>query len=63
MKVMVLKLCISAVPLISFSHARTHTHFYQAVKGCANTVVSPAAQDDPSGASEATNAEGTQQAV
>lgn len=33
------------------------------MKGCANPTVSPAAQDDPTGASEVTNAEGAQQAV
>lgn len=34
-----------------------------AVIGCANSLVSPAAQDDPTGASEAENGKGAQQAV
>lgn len=33
------------------------------MESCANTFVSPAAQDDPAGAAEAKNAEGSQQAV
>ena len=54
---------MTALCLSSLSHTHAHTHFCQAVKGCANTVVSPAAQDDPTGEAEATNAEGAQQAV
>lgn len=50
------------VPLIFLTHNHTHT-FCHFVKGCTNTTVSPAAEDDPTGASEVTNAEGAQQAV
>lgn len=48
---------------LSQTHTNTYKHLCQAVKGYANTFVSPAAQADSTGAAEATNAEGAQQAI
>ena len=47
----------------SFLNAHTYTHACHSVKVCADSNVSPPAQDDPTGASQVTNAEGPQQAV